>query len=108
MHEPELVYHAVAKAEHIDPEEPMKVEVRGTAIALYKVDGRCYATDDQCTHGLASLSLGYVCDGLVECPFHGGAFEIATGKAVKAPCTIDIRTHPVRVDDGTVFVGLPE
>ena len=40
-------------------------------------------------------------------PYHGGAFEIRTGKAVAAPCTHDLKTFPVRVDGDDVLVGLP-
>jgi DNA-binding beta-propeller fold protein YncE len=33
--------------------------------------------------------------------------DIATGKAVKAPCTEDIRTFPVKIEGDNVYVDLP-
>lgn len=72
-------------------------------IAVYNVDGVFYATDDTCTHGEASLSEGEIDGDLVECPFHAGCFEIATGQPAGAPCTVPIRAYDVVVEDGTVY-----
>jgi nitrite reductase/ring-hydroxylating ferredoxin subunit len=53
------------------------------------------------------LSEGFVEGDIVECPLHGGRFEIKTGKAVAAPCTVDLRTYVVRREDDSVLVGIP-
>jgi len=79
----------------------------GTAIALYKVDGEIYATDDVCTHGAASLSEDGMLDGKeVECGFHFGRFDITTGEACASPCSIALKTYPVKIVDGMVTVEL--
>ena len=44
----------------------------------------------------------------IECPLHGGCFEIKTGKAVTAPCTEDLKIYPVKVDAGSIQVGVPK
>jgi nitrite reductase/ring-hydroxylating ferredoxin subunit len=106
MESESLRFHAVAKVTEISLDEPKRIVVGEQAIALYNLDGQIHATDDVCSHGLASLSMGLIDGELIECPLHGGAFEIATGKAARAPCMEDIRSFPVRVTDGTVFVGL--
>jgi naphthalene 1,2-dioxygenase system ferredoxin subunit len=80
--------------------------VGGTKIALYAVDGEYYATADLCTHGAASLADGYLDGELIECPLHQGTFNVKTGAAVGAPCTVAIRTFPVKVEDGLLHVGL--
>ena len=61
-------------------------------LAVFNLDGRFYVTDDTCTHGDASLCDGEIdCDdGVVECPYHQGAFEIATGRPAGAPCSIPL------------------
>jgi nitrite reductase/ring-hydroxylating ferredoxin subunit len=44
---------------------------------------------------MAPLWLGYVEDGLIYCPLHGGAFELATGRAVVSPCSTPIKSYRV-------------
>lgn len=77
----------------------------GAEIALYNLGGRIYATADRCTHGEASLSEeGTIIGETVECSWHFGAFDIATGKAVAMPCTDALRVYPVTIIDGFIHV----
>lgn len=79
----------------------------GTAIALYKVDGQIYATDDTCTHGAASLSEDGVLDGCeVECSWHFGRFDVRTGNPCGSPCSIPLKTYSVMVVDGMIQVEI--
>lgn len=71
--------------------------VQGVEIAVYKLSGAFYATDDLCTHGLASLAEGDVEGFEIICPLHGGAFDIRTGKATQAPCRLPLKTYKVVV-----------
>ena len=80
--------------------------VGGTKIALYAVDGEYFATADLCTHGAASLADGYLDGELIECPLHQGTFNVKTGAAVGAPCTIAVITYPVKLEDGLLHVGM--
>ena len=75
-------------------------------IALYNIDGQIYATSNICTHAHALLSDGWLEGGIIECPLHGGRFEVKTGKGLGAPITWDVRTLPVRVQDGVIQVNL--
>lgn len=74
------------------------------AVALYSAGGQYFASALLCTHGQASLAEGYLEDFLIECPLHQGTFDIRTGEAVGAPCTMPVRTFPVRVEDGVIEV----
>lgn len=82
------------------------VEVNGGEVALYEVEGEIFATDNICTHGQARLCDGFLEDGAIECPLHQGRFDVRTGKALCAPLTEDIRTFPVKVEDGRVLIKL--
>ena len=73
-------------------------------IALYNIDGQFYATDNICTHAHALLSDGWLEGGIIECPLHGGSFEVKTGKGVTAPITCDLRTFAVRVQGNDIEV----
>jgi nitrite reductase/ring-hydroxylating ferredoxin subunit len=73
-------------------------------IALYNVDGEIYATHNVCTHAQALLSDGWLEGDVIECPLHGGRFEIRTGKGLGAPITCDVRTFPVRVEGDAIQI----
>jgi len=77
-------------------------------LAVFKIEGQIFVTDDTCTHGNASLCEGEIEDGVVECPFHQGAFEISTGKAISAPCSIHLKTYKPILKNDEVFVNLNE
>lgn len=99
-------WHEVIAFDELEDEEPLPVTVAGEDIALVRVADDVYALRDQCTHEIAPLSDGYVEDGCLECTLHQGMFDLATGKAVKEPCTVDVKTYPVRVVDGTVEIAV--
>ena len=52
------------------------VEAGGRALAVYNIDGTFYATDDECTHGAASLADGILDGDIIECTMHFGAFDV--------------------------------
>jgi 3-phenylpropionate/trans-cinnamate dioxygenase ferredoxin subunit len=82
-------------------------EVTGTEddIALLRdLDGSVWALNDTCTHAVASLSEGFVEDGMVECPVHASRFCLRTGEVSGLPATIDTVPHRVEVRDGDVYL----
>ena len=84
-----------------------RIEVDGVGMCLvHAMDGNFYCIEDQCSHEQASLSEGYILDLEVECPMHGSLFDVRTGEVRGLPATEPIRTYPVTVDEGDVFVEL--
>lgn len=78
----------------------------GRVLAVYRVDGAVFATDDLCSHGDASLADGEIEDGRIVCPYHLGSFCIRTGEPTGAPCAVPIRAYKVvEVDDGIMLIG---
>lgn len=73
-------------------------------IAVYNLDGEYFATDDTCTHGNASMAEGDIDGSEVYCPFHMGAFDIRTGEATVAPCSVPLKTYEVVIEDGYLFI----
>ncbi|QYY28247.1 non-heme iron oxygenase ferredoxin subunit [Cupriavidus pinatubonensis] len=90
----------------VPQDDVIAVAVQGKEIALYSVDGDVYATDNICTHGHARLCEGFLEGHEIECPLHQGRFDIRNGAAMCAPLTAGIRTYPVRIEGGKVFVDL--
>ncbi|MGE5146941.1 MAG: bifunctional 3-phenylpropionate/cinnamic acid dioxygenase ferredoxin subunit [Candidatus Eiseniibacteriota bacterium] len=86
--------------------EAKRVKVDGRPpLAVFNLDGQFFVTDDVCTHGMASLSEGFLEDGVVECPWHGGAFDVRTGAPMRHPCVVALRTYAVEIRDGAVYAG---
>ena len=84
------------------------VRVQGqVAIAVFNVDGELFAIDDTCTHQDASLSEGWLEDCMIECPLHAASFDLRTGKPTGPPAKRPVRTYPVLVEDGVVYVDAP-
>lgn len=78
-----------------------------TAVAVCRLGDEYFALDDLCTHGLASLSDGDVEDDQIFCPFHGGAFDIRTGKPTERPCSIAVKTYKVIQKEGQLYIEAP-
>ena len=95
----------VAKTSDLNPGEMMYVEVGDEPVCLINLDGGFYALSDICTHQEASLSDGEIVGDEVECPLHGGAFEIRTGAPAAFPVVTPVETYRVRVVGDEVQVA---
>ena len=84
----------------------MEVEAEGVALLLHDIAGAAYATAAVCPHHSAWLSQGGVEGELVNCPRHQGQFHVPTGRKTRGPECPDLRTYPVQVRDGRVWVDL--
>ena len=98
----------VAALTEVADDSPLAIKLGDIPIALYRLDGHIYAIDDVCPHEFALLSQGFVEGGAIECPLHQACFDIATGRCLSGPTTVDLRTYAVRIDGGEVFVRVPE
>lgn len=97
-------WHPAGNAADFEDEDIEQLWIGKLAVAVYKANGKFYATQDVCTHEHAYLSDGVVIDCVVECPFHQGRFDVRDGSALGAPVIIPLRTFPVKVIDGRIFV----
>jgi nitrite reductase (NADH) small subunit len=77
-------------------------------IALFRTgEDEVFALLDRCPHRGGPLSEGIVCGSRVTCPMHGLTVELTTGKAA-APDEGAVRTFPVMIADGLVFLQVEE
>ena len=89
-------------------DEPRRVVIEDfPPLAIYRVDGAIYVTDDTCTHGMASLAEGYLDGEEIECPFHGGAFNVKTGEPTAFPCAEALKTYSAILQDGDIYIQRP-
>jgi naphthalene 1,2-dioxygenase system ferredoxin subunit len=96
----------VSAFDEVPEEDVLGVETAGKDVALYNVDGQVYATDNICTHGHARLCDGFLEGFEIECPLHQGKFDIRDGRPTCQPVTEAVRTYPVKIENGRVFVDL--
>lgn len=96
----------VASTNDIPPGEMMIVDVNGQEVAIANVDGEYCAFANSCTHKGGPLGEGLLLPGgVVECPFHGGQFNVRTGEVVAAPPNEPIQTYPVQVEGDSIKVA---
>lgn len=79
-------------------------------IAVFNVSDKYYAIEDLCTHDGNVLAFDRnenpsKLDGYeIECPRHGGRFDIRTGEATHSPADIDVPWFEVRVQDDNIEI----
>src|SRR5215468_9454269 len=100
-------FHTVCRADELGDGECRTVKVGDKLVALFREDGRYYAIDDMCPHMGASLSGGYVENGIVTCPWHAWRFRLGDGAWADNP-RIKIGCYPVRVQGDDLQVQVEE
>lgn len=84
------------------------VEPNGKPIAIFHLEDGYYAIDDTCSHEEASLSEGEIEDGKIECPLHGAMFDIRTGKNVSLPAVLPVKSYPLKIENGEIYLEMPD
>jgi 3-phenylpropionate/trans-cinnamate dioxygenase ferredoxin subunit len=77
-----------------------------TFVIVRSEDDEFFAMDGICSHEKVHLCDGLVMNGTVECPKHSAAFDYRNGEVKRAPACINLRTYPVKVDGGAVYLEL--
>jgi 3-phenylpropionate/trans-cinnamate dioxygenase ferredoxin component len=94
----------VAKAGDIAPGCLRVVDLNGTAVAIFNLDGEHHALEDMCTHDGGELVGGRVESGYIECLRHGARFCIRTGAALCGPAYAAVPKFPVRIENGEIQI----
>jgi 3-phenylpropionate/trans-cinnamate dioxygenase ferredoxin subunit len=101
-------WQRVGAADELDVEDVMPFDFNGREYAIYHTVDGYFASDGMCTHEEEALADGIVIDNVIECPLHQGRFDVRSGKALSAPVCIDLKTFPVQVLDGDIYVQIPD
>jgi 3-phenylpropionate/trans-cinnamate dioxygenase ferredoxin component len=67
-------------------------------VAVFNVDGRLCATQNECTHRQGPLNEGKLDGSTVTCPLHGSQFDVSTGAVLRGPATEPLKTYTVVVE----------
>ena len=81
-----------------------KVVVSGEAVLVTNIGGKLFAVSDSCTHRGGPLSNGELDGNIVICPWHGGQFEITTGKVISPPPMKGFSVFDVKINGAEVLL----
>ncbi len=98
-------WYPVCDADELDVEDVTGFEQDGKQYAVYRTPSGYYATDGKCTHAGAILADGLVTGEIIECPQHQAQFHIPTGEAKSAPASVNLKTYPVKIKGGKIYIG---
>lgn len=95
------------------PEGRSKVfEVAGLALVAARSGAAVFVLEDRCSHDDGEFEDARILPaengGEIECPRHGGRFDLATGRATRMPAVAPVECFPAGVSDGRVWVEISE
>jgi NAD(P)H-dependent nitrite reductase small subunit len=98
----------IAAAADVPPQQSRFVQVGDLTIAIFHVLDQFFAIDDRCPKGGCSLTDGILVGTTVTCPAHHWRVCLKTGLVTKPVVegTPQVRTYPLKVEDGMIFIGL--
>lgn len=82
------------------------LHVKDKRIVLARTEDRFVAFEDRCTHKGGSLAGGSTMCNVVQCPWHGSQFDLATGEVKAGPAKEGIKIYDVREDRGKIILTL--
>ncbi len=95
------------RAANVTPGTVQVVEVDGRSLCIgLTEDGEWGAIDNVCTHDGGVLGEGELDDNAVECPRHGGRFDLFTGRVLALPPVRPVRAYQTHVEGDDVMVEL--
>jgi len=94
----------VAALAEVAPGTLKSVTARMQTLVLANVDGDVYCLEDRCSHQDYPLSDGELDGGDVVCVYHGARFDACTGKNKGLPAVRPVKSFPVEIRDGDVYV----
>ena len=94
----------VASASEISPDKMKLVQYKGQPVCLAYSKGKYYAVGNTCTHMGGPLAQGKLEDQIVECPWHGSRFDLATGQVKRGPAQSPEKAYEVKVEGSSILV----
>ena len=92
----------VARLADLPPGTTRHVKVGKSDICVARVGDEVYALSNVCRHAFAPLAEGYLEGHELLCPWHGWRYDVRDGTTDHP--NADVKTYPVAVRDGMVFV----
>jgi 3-phenylpropionate/trans-cinnamate dioxygenase ferredoxin subunit len=97
-------FEAVAGEHELSPGQMKQIRAGSKRLLLCNAEGDYYAVDEMCSHEDYSLYLGCLQGRKIKCSLHGSFFDLASGAALVDPADEAIRTYPVKIAAGQIWV----
>ena len=102
----ETKWTKLADSSEVPAGEAKAVQIgEGRSIALFNVDNKIYATDNQCPHMGYPLTRGRIRHGILTCDWHERSFDLEGGGCFNVECD-DLQTFPAEARDDGIWVQL--
>lgn len=101
-----LNYIEIAQVAEIPENSRIFLEVSGIPVVVVNLGGTIHAFGDVCTHDNGPLGDGDLDGFEIKCPRHGARFDIRTGNAIRGPAFHDIPVFPVKIENGSILLGI--
>ncbi|WP_444980502.1 aromatic ring-hydroxylating dioxygenase subunit alpha [Microseira wollei] len=108
-------WYIVALSDQLKPNTVLARSLLGEWLAIFRgEDGQAVALRDRCLHRSSRLSAGKICNGALQCPYHGWMYDrngnvIAVpseGNSFKISQQRRAKCYPTKEQDGYVYVRL--
>ncbi|MFM8571179.1 MAG: Rieske (2Fe-2S) protein [Pirellula sp.] len=100
-----MTFQPVADSDSLVEGQGIEVIWQGNIIAVFRQGGSLYALDGTCMHQGGPLARGKLCQGTIQCPWHGWTYELATGNNTVTSQSM-LKTYPVREQAGKIEIDL--
>lgn len=110
-------WYVVSLSDRLQPNKVLARTVLGEWLAVFRGEnGQPVALRDRCMHRNSRLSRGKVCQGKIQCPYHGWTYD-RTGRVVAVPAEGEnfknlesrrTKHYDTREQDGYVYVRLAQ
>lgn len=94
----------VAELSDVPEGHPKAIKMgEGRSIALFNVEGKIYATDNQCPHMGYPLTRGTIRNGILTCDWHRRSFDLVGGGCFHVECD-DLKVFPVDIRGDEIWI----
>ncbi len=88
------------------PGEKRVVLVDGREILVARTSDRYFALTSRCTHAAWPLADEPIEGSQIVCTLHGARFDLRDGCPVSGPARKPLKTYPIELRDGELYVSL--
>ena len=105
-----MTEHNLGKWHHVYDGHGKMFTINDKKVAMFMIEGKLFAFEDECPHVGASLATGKLEGKLVTCPAHYWQFDVTNGECVTLDLCDDgafVETYPVKIENDEIILSLP-
>lgn len=99
-------FRKVARVDDVPEGRGIALEIEGTRIALFNIEGEFFAIEATCAQHGAPLNKGLILERTLCCPWHGVAFDVARGVCAAFPGEPSATPYEVKIEGSDVLLAI--